>query len=98
MNFNIKNDFISLFLQNLHCNFQVINTNLNKKLIKIGFSKNYLTKYSNLIDIFNYKENLTNKLNVFILQNSNRKVEKFSKILTQINYFYKYKNNKKIKI
>ena len=73
MNFNIKNDFISLFLQNLHCNFQVINTNLNKKLIKIGFSKNYLTKYSNLIDIFNYKENLTNKLNVFILQNKSEK-------------------------
>ena len=40
-----RNDFVSLFLQNIHFNFLTINKDLNEELKKIDFSKFFLKNY-----------------------------------------------------
>ena len=51
LHYKNREDFISLFLQNIHFNFLTINDDLNKELNKIDFSKNFLKNYANLIKI-----------------------------------------------
>ena len=93
-----RNDFVSLFLQNIHFNFLTINKDLNEELKKIDFSKFFLKNYINLIKIDEYEKSIKNNLNNVILNSDKVMQDKCEIIKNNIQELYQVSRNKKLKI
>ncbi len=98
LHYKNREDFISLFLQNIHFNFLTINDDLNKELNKIDFSKNFLKNYANLIKIDEYNRNVTKYLNNAILKSDKVIQDKCEIIKNNIKELYQVSKNKRLKI
>ena len=98
INYKNRNNFVSLFLQNIHFNFLTINEDLKEQLEKNNFSNCFLKSYIKLIKIDEYDRNIIKNLNNAILKSDKVIQDKCEIIKNNIKELYQVSRNKKLKI